>query len=342
MHKAAFLTGIKEIKVYSTEGQEFDGLKLKVDSCALCGSDIRIFNKGNDRISYPAIIGHEVSGTVTETNTSKFKVGDTISIGADIPCGKCNHCLANKPNLCQQNLAIGYQLEGGFSEYMYLSKELVKNGPIKKIPKEFNIELACLGEPLACAINGLEKLNMKSDSGGRMIIFGAGPIGIMLGMLAKNYYGVDQVDFVEFSQYRLDFLKKIGLADNLYLPDYIEENKDKFYSSYQYVITACSAIKTHTLGISLLANGGAINFFGGLPKPAPSVPIVTNDIHYKELTITGSHGSTPIQHSKAIDIILEKPEFFKSLITHRFKLNDISQAFKLASKGEGIKILIKP
>lgn len=341
MHKAAFLKGIKKINVEETTDESFDGLKLKVDSCALCGSDIRIFNKGNDRIQYPAVIGHEVAGTVIESSSNKFSIGDKISIGADIPCGKCKYCKSNRPNLCEENLAIGYQLSGGFSEYMFLSKELIEHGPIKKVPQNFNLEIACLGEPLACALNGLEKLNIKSG-GGRMIIFGAGPIGIMLGMLAKYLYKIDLVNYVEISEYRSNFLKSLGIADELMTPQTLQNNIAQHINSYQYVITACSAIQTHSIGISLLSNGGAINFFGGLPKPAPALEIITNDIHYRELTLTGSHGSTPSQHSQAIDIILEKTNFFKKLITHRYSLQDIHQAFDLASSGEGVKIIIKP
>ncbi len=341
MVKAAFLKGIKNIEVGDVEVNSYTGIKLRVDSCALCGSDIRIFNSGNNRIKYPAIIGHEVSGIVVESLSSKFKIGDIVSLGADIPCGKCNACKSNKPNLCKKNLGIGYQLEGGFSEYMYLSKELIENGPIQKLPSNLNIEIGCLGEPVACAINGLEKMHLE-DNGGRMIIFGAGPIGIIMGMIAQKYYGVDEVDFVEFSEYRIKFLKKLNIAKNIYSPDFLDENLIKFKENFDFVVTACSSLKTHSLGISLLANGGTINFFGGLPKPSSSVPIITNDIHYRELTLTGSHGSTPIQHSKAIEIIAKDQNFFKTLITHRYQLENIEDAFKLASSGKGIKILIKP
>ena len=83
-----------------------------------------------------------------------------------------------------------------------------------------------------------------------MIIFGAGPIGIMLGMLAKKLYSIDQVDFVELSEYRRSFLNSIGVSDNIYKPNEIEEKINEFEGSYQYVVTACSAIHTHILGIS--------------------------------------------------------------------------------------------
>ena len=154
MPKAAFLKGLKNIEIGNLDNQYFTGIKVKVNSCALCGSDIRIFNSGNNRITYPAIIGHEVSGVVVESLSNQFNVGEKISLGGDIPCGKCKSCKSKKPNLCKKNLAIGYQLMGGFSEYMYLSKDLIQNGPIKKLPDGLDIEVACLGEPLACAING--------------------------------------------------------------------------------------------------------------------------------------------------------------------------------------------
>ena len=340
MPKAAFLKGLKKIEIGNLEELPFDGIKIKVDSCAVCGSDIRIFNKGNERIKYPAIIGHEVSGVVVDSKSRKFSIGDKISIGADIPCGNCDACKSKRPNLCKENLGIGYQLRGGFSEYMYINKELINNGPIKIIPENFDLEVACLGEPLACAFNGLEKLNIRDK--GNMLIFGAGPIGIMMGILAKKLYQINKIDFVEISEYRKQFLNSLGIASKILSPNYLEKQIADFAESYQYVITACGVFKTHGLGIQLLSHGGAINFFGGLPKPSPSLEVITNDIHYKELTLTGSHGSTPLQHSKAIEFILKNRPLFKKLITHKFKLSDIEHALNFASTGEGMKVLIKP
>ena len=161
-------------------------------------------------------------------------------------------------------------------------------------------------------------------------------------MIAQKYYGISQVDFVELSEYRILFLKKLKIAKNIFNPEFLDKNFSKFKESYDYVITACSALNTHSLGISLLDNGGKINFFGGLPKPSNSIPIVTNDIHYRELTLTGSHGSTPKQHALAINIIIKNQSFFKNLITHTYNLENIQEAFDLASSGKGIKILIKP
>ena len=158
MNKTAFLQGIRKFSLGNNQSPKKNySVKIRVDSCAICGSDLRIFNHGNDRIKFPAIIGHEVSGTVVESKNKDYIIGDRISLGADIPCGRCPECINKKPNLCKKNLAIGYQLEGGFSEYMNLDSRIFDHGPVVKIDNSLELELACLGEPLACSINGLEK-----------------------------------------------------------------------------------------------------------------------------------------------------------------------------------------
>ena len=340
MSKAAFLRGIRDFHVQDEKDLSNGySVKIKVDSCAICGSDIRIFNHGNKRITYPAVIGHEVSGVVVDSNHNDYSQGDRISLGADIPCGECNECINKKPNLCKKNLAIGYQLKGGFAEYMNLNERIFNHGPVVKVGN-LDLELACLGEPLACSLNGIEKVHMKS--GGKVLIFGAGPIGIMLGFLAKTIYKAEVIDFVEVNKYRKISLEKLGICNRIFTQKDLEDNISDIKQSYNYVFTACSVFETHKTGVQLLANGGAINFFGGLPVPSPSMDVITNDLHYRELTLTGSHGSTPSQHASAIKIINKNKIFFRSLVTHRFSLDQIKNAFDLASSGKGIKILIKP
>ncbi len=340
MQKAAFLKGIRDFHVgEDSQTNEESSVRIKVDCCAICGSDIRIFNYGNNRVKYPAIIGHEVSGTVVKSNNSDYPVGEKLSLGADIPCGECPECKKLKPNLCKQNLAIGYQLKGGFAEYMDLSDKIFQNGPLVKLG-DLDLEIGCLGEPLACAINGIDKVHMMS--GARVLIYGAGPIGIMLGFIAKLIYKAETVDFVEVNSFRRENLKKLNLFDCIFGESFFSNPNKEIERSYNYVFTACSVFETHKSGIQMLANGGTINFFGGLPQPSPALELVTNDLHYRELTLTGSHGSTPAQHRKAIEIIEKNQNFFKLLVTHRFSLEDIDEAFKFASTGKGIKILIKP
>ena len=91
--KAAVLEELNKIvvKEVPTPKADADSILVKVKSCAVCGSDIRIFHYGNSRVNLPQIIGHEIAGEVVETgcNVTKFKVRDRVAVGADIPCGEC-------------------------------------------------------------------------------------------------------------------------------------------------------------------------------------------------------------------------------------------------------------
>ena len=100
---------------------------VKVKACAICGSDLRIKGDGNPRINAPRILGHEIAGEVVKLGdgVDNYAIGDRVSTGADVPCGNCNHCKSGRPNCCDLNLAIGYQFDGGFAEYILLDPLVV-------------------------------------------------------------------------------------------------------------------------------------------------------------------------------------------------------------------------
>ena len=138
---------------------------IEVQSCGICGSDIKILNHGNPRLSSGRIMGHEISGKVVDVGDmlDGFKIGDKVSIGADIPCKECQSCKSKKSK-CIMDLAYGHELDGGFSQYMVLDSVHIKNGPIEKF-KNIDYDIASLAEPLACCLNGYEKVNFKDFKG---------------------------------------------------------------------------------------------------------------------------------------------------------------------------------
>ena len=317
---------------------------VKVESCSICGSDLRIYKNGNARVEKGTIIGHEISGLVVASkNNANFEPGDRVAIGADVPCDECIYCISGNPNCCEINYAIGHQFEGGFSEYIVLNKLTAKSGPIQKIPPHVEYSHAALAEPLACCINGYErcgKLEFKS-----VVIFGCGPIGMMLGLLGK-LFGAEIVIIIDPNESRLALAKSIGACNfsvNANEPGLIDKVKE--YTGgigADRVFTACPVAATHEIGIELLSKRGTINLFGGLPSVEPKVSFSSNDIHYKEASITGSHGSTPKQHAQALKMISDGSINLNPLITHSFKLADIEEAYQLAMSGRCLKIVIKP
>lgn len=345
--KVKCLQWIKKNKIEMVEREipklDINEALLRVESCGICGSDIKILKHGNHRIKRGQIIGHEISGKIVKTNKVKeFSVGDRVSIGADIPCKKCDNCLNNKSDHCTKNLAIGHEFEGGFSQFMVLNSHLLRFGPIKKIEK-LDYDLACMAEPLACCINGFEKVSFRTYE--KVLIMGCGPIGLMLAFLAKKR-GIKTILMSDISSKRLMMLKKFDFitaavnSKQINLTEWIKKRTKN--TGIDLIFTANNNIDSHKEAIKILEPNTVVNFFGGLPARSPNISIDTNEVHYKEAVLTGSHGSSPLQHSKAVDIIKENKGFFKKLITKKTTITNYNEAFKLASSPNNLKVIINP
>jgi len=309
---------------------------LRVESCAICGSDLKIARFGNSRIDTKRTIGHEISGIIEEigSNVKGYNIGEKVSIGADLPCNQCELCLNGDANKCETNFAIGYQFDGGFAEYVILNQHILNEGPIQKF-NNASFDLACLAEPLACAINGVEKSlscyqNKNINS---ILIFGGGPMGILLAEYLA-FLGNEDIYIAEPQEFRSNFIR-----EHTTFKPYHESQSD---IKFDLIFTACPVVETHISAINLIAKSGVINFFGGLPQGSQKVDLNTNHIHYNEIVLTGSHGSAPRHHKEAMRIIEENFIDLEYLITHKFKLEQINQAFDLAYSGMAQKIIINP
>ena len=320
---------------------------VKVEACAICGSDLRIMGDGNPRITPPHVIGHEISGEIVElgAGVNNYAVGDRVSTGADVPCGDCNHCRSGRPNCCDINYAIGYQFDGGFAEYILLDPLVVKYGPMQKFSKSLPWNHAALAEPLACCINGYERAFYDQDKGGTVVIFGAGPIGLMLLMLGKDYYKADQIIMVEPSKNRRQLASQLG-ANHVINPDESDPVRSVMDLTNQLggdlIFTACPVVKTHAQAVKIVAKRGFVNFFGGVPKTDLPISLLSNFIHYREAYITGSHGSTPKQHSLALSLIENGVIDISKIVTDTVPLTNIHEGFAIASSGASAKVIINP
>lgn len=304
-----------------------DQMLIEVQSCGICGSDIKILNHGNPRVSSGRIMGHEISGKVVQVGSmlEGFKIGDKVSIGADIPS--------------KDDLAYGHELDGGFSQYMVLDSTHIKNGPIEKF-KDIDYDIAALAEPLACCLNGFEKVQFKDYQS--VLILGGGVIGLMLSFIA-SLKNIPKIYIADISKERIKNFEKYD-----FITDYFDINKQDINyikeknEDFDLIFTANNNPQSQQQAIELVNSGGVINFFGGLPKDQSYVNINTNKIHYKEVIVTGSHGSSPEQHKQAIEIIEENSSFFTKLISKKFAITDFEQAFKEASNPRNFKVIIKP
>ncbi len=343
--RAAILHELNNMTVCDipTPSCDDNSVLVRVRACAVCGSDIRIFHHGNNRVIPPAIIGHELAGDVVSVgaNVSKFAVGDRIAIGADVPCGECMFCEAGIGNNCQTNYAMGYQFAGGFAEYILLNKTVVNYGPVHKIAPHVSYDEAALAEPLGCVLNALELSNIKM--GDDVVIIGAGPIGIMIIEVVRKM-GARKIFVVQRSKPRLEVAKKFG-AD-VYICSSEEDPIARVLEETNglgadVVITANPSPQTHADALHMAKNRARINLFGGLPKGS-TVTLDTNIIHYKELFVHGAHGALPRHHAQACEMINAGMVDMKRYITHNFSLDQINEAFAAAEGHAGLRVIVNP
>ncbi|MDR3145045.1 MAG: alcohol dehydrogenase catalytic domain-containing protein [Treponema sp.] len=332
-----------EVQELPTPRPDEDSMLVKVQSCAVCGSDIRIFRHGNSRVKPPQILGHEAAGEVVAVGArvGRFRPGDRVAIGADIPCGECSFCEAGIGNNCQINYAMGYQFAGSFAEYVLLNKTVLNYGPVHIIPGGVDYDEAALAEPLACVLNAVELTGIRL--GDTVVIIGAGPIGCMIIPIAYMS-GASRVIVVQRSRPRMEAARKFN-AD-LYICSSEEDPVKRVLEETgglgaEVIFTANSSPQSHADALRMAKNRGRINLFGGLPAGSV-VTLDTNIIHYRELLVTGAHGSLPRHHRQALELIAAKRPDISPYISHRFPLEEIGQAFAAAEGHGGMRVVVKP
>jgi L-iditol 2-dehydrogenase len=315
-------------------------------SVSVCGSDVRIYHYGNLRVKTPTVIGHEVAGVVAEVgkNVVNLNIGDRIVIGADVPdmdSGR-RFTLQGMGNLCPENYAIGYQLDGAFQQKMKLNAFTVKYGPIVKIPDSLSYDEACIAEPLACAIHGLELAQM--GLGKSICVIGLGPIGCMILELSK-YYGASKVFAAQRSKKRLEMARE-------FLPEarFISTEEEDLVETVlretdgegvDLAITTAGTTQAQADAVQIVAKRGYVNFFAGL-KNQPPLVLDSNRIHYKECFIMGTHGSTLPDVEKAVQLLAQGKISARKYISKVFPFSKIEEAFQYHESREGLKVIIKP
>jgi L-iditol 2-dehydrogenase len=346
--KAAVFYGIEDIRVEEVEEPvcKDTEIKIKVEYCAICGTDVRIFYSGHKKVIPPAIIGHEITGVVYEIGKNvdypEIKVGDKVVIVTSIGCGKCKMCKNGFYNLCPDTKAIGYYYKGGFAEYLIVPEDAVKQKAVIKLPENLSLLDGSIIEPLSCCINGQNYLNIKKDD--FVLIFGGGPIGFMHACLAVAY-GCKNVVIVDPAYDRLIKFGK-NFENIIFLnPNEVDIKKEimKMTDGFgaDVVITACPAKKAQIDAIEISGSKGRISFFGGLPKDDSIIQIDSNIIHYKEISIFGSFASNRNDYIKGGELISSGKIDAKKFITDVIPLENIVEGIKKIRNGEALKIVVK-
>jgi L-iditol 2-dehydrogenase len=322
-----------------------DELLVKVDACAVCGTDLKTFKHGNPRIKPPLTMGHEFTGLVEEvgsTAAGQFTAGDRIVMATSIACRECYYCGRGWPNLCQNLAPMGFSYPGGMAEYVIVPARALAGGHVIKTPAGMAPEHAALAEPVSCAVNSLGQCDLQP--GDTVLVLGAGPLGLMNACVARGL-GAGKIILSEVSPARLaqaadfHFDVVVNSAEQDLAACVMSETDGV---GADIAIVAAPAAPPQEQALHLVRKRGTVVLFASLPKGNSTLNIDSRAIHYNELRVVGTSDSSPRHVQTAVDLLASGQVPAGKLATHILPLDQIQRAYELMESGQALRVVLKP
>ncbi len=297
---------------------------VKVKAAGICGSDVHFYEGTHPYKNYPRIHGHEFAGEIVKLgeNVSGFSVGEHVVVEPLKACGECYPCRHGKYNCCTKLQVIGAHTDGGFAEYIAID---TKN--LHKIPQDMPFDMAAALEPYSIGAHCSNRAEITP--GETVLILGVGAIGLTVTDYAKLLGA--RVIAVDTSPSRLELAKKMG-ADEVINPLIEDVNaKVKLLTGNEgagIVIEATGVTKVMENTENLVASGGKIVIVG---LTNDKVAFTGINFTKNEMTVLGSRNSVNV-FPRIIDDANKGRIHPELLVTHRFKFDNVVEAFKYAKE----------
>ncbi|MEX2247072.1 MAG: alcohol dehydrogenase catalytic domain-containing protein [Dehalococcoidia bacterium] len=312
---------------------------IRVRNVGVCGSDLH-FYRGEFPVPPGFILGHECAGEVAALGegVDGFAPGDRVALELFDVCLRCVQCRSGNYHLCPSRKANGLNIPGGLREYM-----AVPSYALYRLPGEVDCELGALCEPLAVGVHGLRLVDLRF--GDRVAVLGAGTIGL-LAVAAARAMGATYVAATARHPHQKEMARQLG-ADAVF--DATNEGIGQMNAALGGADVVVETVGGHadTLqhALTLVAPGGRISILGAFTQPVQIHPIM---FFLKEPTLRGSNcygrPGRASDYELAIEIMRREATSLRRLITHRFPLEDVAEAYAAADdKSSGaIKVQITP
>ena len=310
---------------------------LRVLVAGVCGTDLHLHD-GEFGPTYPLIPGHEIVGEVVERGADVIglKIGDRVTFDNTAACGRCVECRRARPAFCQYLLAQGVNAPGGFAEFVIASADRCF------LVNDLDPEVAVFAEPLACVVHGLDVLALKPGS--NVLLFGAGPTGLLLAQLLVRS-GAGSLTVAAPTQRKLDLVAEHG-ADHLVLIDRANPSaayarlRELAVDGFDVVIDATGAISVLQQVEPLVRAGGTI-FVYGMTAESAAWSVAPYNIFRRELTIKGSFAQQ-FSFDRSLSALRGGRVDTQGMITHRFSLEEYSEALAAVADSSCVKAIIIP
>ncbi|GGF39431.1 alcohol dehydrogenase [Marmoricola endophyticus] len=339
--RAAVLTGIEQVEVQDfPEAEAAPGwVVVTVEAASLCGTDSHQYD-GRIDTPFPRVPGHDFAGRVERVGegVDESLVGAAVAVKPSLPCGECDQCGKGKPADCTRKKLIGLWSDG-------CMRERIAVPAVNLIPRPEGVEAwqASLLEPLAVGLNTVDRLRILL--GETVVVLGQGPIGLALTRLCA-LSGAGRLIVTDAREAPFEIARTYGASDCVNVAE-VDDAKQAILdltggAGADIVIETSGFPSSSEMMLDLVRKEGKVAHIGwanDLP-PLPVVPLMA-----KTLTVFGIGGNGGRgQYERALELVRSGRFDLEPLVTHRYALEDVADAFATAhAKTDGaIKVIVEP
>ena len=310
-----------------------DEVLVRSSVVGICGSDMHALHGKHPFVSLPMRPGHEVVGRVEAVggDVDGALVGTRVVLEPNLACGHCAQCRSGRYNICSELQVFGCQTPGGMTDQFVIAADRVV-----PLPDDLDDTWAALVEPAATPVHAVRRAG--DLHGRRVVVLGAGPIGLFV-LLAARRAGAARVvvgDLVASKRSRAERLGADGSFDAA-APDAATTAADALGGPADVVFDCVSVASTVRLGIAVLAKGGLLMTVG---VPTGPVLVDLDLVQDRELSLLGNLMYVREDVVEAIELLRAKPFDLAEVVTATFELDDAAAAFRAAEDPEQVKVLV--
>ncbi len=310
-----------------------DEVLVKVAAVGVCGSDVHYYREGRIGgfvVESPMILGHELSGRIVDTGSAvdAARIGVRVAVEPQRPCGRCAQCRAGRYNLCPfMEFYATPPIDGAFCEYV-----IIQNDFAHALPDEISDESAALMEPLSVGIAAVRKA--KIIPGSRVLITGAGPVGIIAAQTARAF-GASGIIVSDLVPERRERALTYGATCVI---DPVTDNPADLSLGVDAFIDASGSATAVDSGIRAVGSAGVAVLVG---LGNPTMPLPVSHIQDLEISVTGIFRYTDTWPT-AIHLVASGQVELDSLVTGKFDLEHVKEALESDQDPEKLKSIVYP
>jgi 6-hydroxycyclohex-1-ene-1-carbonyl-CoA dehydrogenase len=311
---------------------------IAVAGCGVCHTDLHYLDHGTPTFKVPPIIlGHEVAGTVAGigAGVTAFAEADRVLVPAVLSCGFCTLCRAGRENICENSRMLGNHMDGGFAEYLVVPAKDVFRMP-DDIPL---VEGSIIADAVTTPFHAVVRRG-KVIPGDWVLVVGCGGVGLSLVQIAVAVGG--RVIAVDVNDRKLDTATRFGAVATFNPAGGRKLDREIRALTGGGVDVAFEAVgkaATQEVALTCLRTGGRLVLVGYSPE---TLPLNAGRVMFRELDVIGSLGCRPVDYPRAIELVRQGRVRLQELVTHRFPLAKIREAFDQLRSGDAIRVVVTP